>query len=165
MDGVRAAFAAVLIASAVLGGITVADFGNRLDATDTTGVVKSQVTTELVDATVREDRFVATVRFENPTKVDLRVLGAKLRVFNDSEGRLVSGPADRLDDNGETLPGGGSLTATYAVSFAEPERGRVLAALEGDATLAMSTSMRLGDVQFAYIPEDKNVTAVYEEGS
>lgn len=165
MDGLRAAFAALLVVSVVLGGTTVLDFGDRLGAIDTAAVVDGQVSVELVDASLREDRFVATVRFENPTGVDLRVRSAKLRIYNASEQRIASGAGTRLDDNGATLPARGSLTTTYEIRVAEERRGPLRAALRRDARLAVSVGMTVDDLDFSLARSGMNASEAFREGS
>lgn len=163
MDGLRVAFVALLVVSVVLGGTTVLDFGDRLGAADTITVVERQVSVEVVDASLQDDRFTATVRFENPTGVDLRIRSARLRVYNDSDVEIASGAGTRLDDNGTALPGRGSLTATFRIQVTETERLR--AALRRDARLSVTAGATLDDRQFTLSRPELNASEVFREGS
>lgn len=163
MDGLRTTFVALLVVSVVLGGTTVLDFGDRLGAVDTAAVVEGQITAEVVDVSLQDDRFTATVRYENPTGVDVRIRSARLRVYNDSDAEIAAGAGTRLDDNGTVLPGRGSLTATFRIQVTET--GRLRAALRRDARLSVTAGATVGDFEFTLSRPDLNASAVFREGS
>lgn len=163
MDGLRVAFVGVLVVSVSLGGVTVADFGSYLGAVDTTGVIKEQVSAELVEVSLTEEGFLVTVRFENPTGVDLRVLGSNVRVHNASDQRIASGAGQRVDGEGDRLPARGSLTAVYEVGIADSGRGHLRGALRTDARISMSVGLQYDDVRFSISQSDLDASAVYRE--
>lgn len=158
MDALRVAFAALLVLSVSLGGVTAVDFRDRLQSTDDSFAVGDQVTAELVESDLREDRFVATVRLENPTQFDVEVLSARLRVYNTTDAKIVDGPADRLDDNGRALPAGGSLTVTYAVDLTAEGKRDLRGARRNEALLSAIIKMNVGDVEFTYNRKGMDVT-------
>lgn len=151
MNTLRIAFVALLAVSLLLGGVTAADFGNNLNDAEKIGFIKSQLVVEPVDVAVEDDRFVATVRIENPTGLDVELRSAKLRVHTLADQRLASGAGTRLDDNGTSLAAGESLTVTYEIRLSETQREAVAAALERDETLlSVSFGMTHGTADFSF---------------
>ncbi|PSQ15246.1 hypothetical protein BRD00_14795 [Halobacteriales archaeon QS_8_69_26] len=167
MDQLRVAFAALLILSVSIGGVTAVDFRDRLDSIGTSTIVKEQITAELVDSELREDRFVATIRLENPTQFDVIVESARFRVYNRTTPLIADGAGERLDDNGEVLPAGEALTVTYAIGFSPDQERNLREARRNEALLSATFSMRIGDVSFTVNRKGLDVTedGVSEEGS
>lgn len=154
MDRLRAAFLVVLVVSVSLGGLAVADFGDRLRTTSTLADVRPQVGVTATDAAVRDERVAVSFRIHNPTRFPLHVRGAKLRIHNGTERRIASSAGRRVDDNGSVVPPKGSLTVTYEIPVTDAARRNVRSALRDDAMVSVSFGMEYNGQQFSLTRAD-----------
>jgi len=148
MDRLRASFVVLVLAALLLGGYTAVDTGGSLRAVSAAEMIEPRISAEATGVELREEAVVVTVRMENPTGADLEHAGARFRFHDESDRRLASGAGTRLDDNGSTLPAGGSLRVTYAVRVSESQREVLADALGRDARLSMNLAVSLGDTNF-----------------
>lgn len=148
MDGIRLGFVVLIVTSLSLGGLTAVNVGNTLRAIDAIDVVEQQVTVTVSKVTLRDESFVVTTRVRNPTRWAIELRGARFRIYNGTDDRLAASAGTRLDDNGSVVPARGSLTVTHSVRVSGPQREKVAAALDRDASLAMNLGMTLGDTSF-----------------
>lgn len=148
MDRLEVTFVALLVLSLALGGFTTLDRGNYYSAIDASDRVSSQISVAVTDAELREETFVVTARLENPSSTDVRITGARMRVFNRTNRRIASGAGDRLDDGGSTLPADGSQTVTYSIRVSDSQHDVLERVLELDAGVSLTVAMRLGDAEF-----------------
>lgn len=157
MDRLQVSFAALLVVSLSLGGVTAVDMGDRFGEIDSIGAVRGQVSTTVVDVAVDEDTLVVTARIDNPSEASLQHNGAYFRLHNDTDENLANGAGTRLDDNGTAVPPDGSLTVRYGVGLSESQARLVRSALERDASLSVTFGMTLGDTSFE-LRTNQNVT-------
>lgn len=148
MDRLQVSFAALLVVSLSLGGITAFDLGDRFGEIDSIGVVKSQVAVEVADFTLHDRSLQVTVRIQNPTAMDLRVTGAQFRLFNQTNQRLASGAGSRIDSGPSVVAARDTLVLTYQVGLSERQHRRARNSLSGGASLSMNFAMRLGETSF-----------------
>lgn len=151
MDRLRTAFLAVLLVSLANGGATVVNFAGNLQSIDAAAYVKSHIEADVSVATVTDDRVRLAVRISNPTGLAVRLDGAHVRIHNQTDKRLASGAGRRVDDRGDTIPAGGTLTATYDIRVSPEQRGSVRAALERGARVTVRLGLNLRETRFTVV--------------
>ncbi len=154
MNSREAVFVGLVAVSLVLGGVTALDFGDRLGDIDTATDIEGEMTVNLANAAVEDDRFVATVRIHNPTDSTVVLQNAGLRIHNDSVQRIAAGPGRRLDDGPSEVGPGDTVEATFGLRLSDDGQQRVQSALGRDARLSMNIGMRYRSTEFDVIASD-----------
>lgn len=147
----RTAFLAVLLVSLANGGATVANFTGNLQSIDAAAYVDNRIETDVSVSAVADRRVTLAVRISNPTGLAVRLDGAHVRIHNQTDKRLASGAGRRVDDRGDTIPAGGTLTATYDIRVSPEQRGSVRAALERGARVTVRLGLNLRETRFTVV--------------
>lgn len=148
MDRIDAGLLVVALASVALGGTVAADFSDRLQSFGAADFVAEQVTTEVTDARVADQRLYLDVQVRNPTRYDLRLTGVFVRAFNGTDSRLAWGSATLSGDGSGVVPAGGSLRTRLALRLTPAQADALRAALRADGfEVTGRQSFRLGETQ------------------
>jgi hypothetical protein len=156
---VNAAFAAVVVAAVLAGGVTATDFGMQLRTIDTIGVVEGQLDSTVTALRVDGGELRLTVRLANPTGYAIDLRGTFVRVFHDGPNQIAYGAGQRADDGPTRLPPRGSLSATYVVGLSPDQAQRLRSAVrEGPVRLTVFHSMALRGEPFELARTNVTVT-------
>lgn len=147
MDRIDSGLLVVVLASVVLGGTVAANFTGRLQSFGAAPLIEEQVTTEITDTRVEDQRLYLDVKVGNPTRYELRLTGVFVRVYNETDSRLAWGSATPVGEE-RVVPARGALDTRLELRLTPEQADSVAAALRnGGFDVTGRQAFRLGDTE------------------
>lgn len=158
MERLDVAFAVVVVATVVLGGVAAVQEADTMRAKRQSSELKGQLGASFSELSVNDDELRVTVTLRNPTEQAFAVRGGLLRAHNASTAKLTQGPAKRIDDGADRLPPGGSVTIRYAINLNPAQADDIRAAIAaGDLHVTIKQSMSLRGAEFTVVRTSENL--------
>lgn len=149
MHRLNQTFLAIVVLSALLGGVAAADYTRTLGDAEDAGLIKTQVQTELLSADVEDGEFVLSLRIENPTQFSLGLNGA-YAVASADDDRISYGTIVNHDKIPPHIPSQGGIEVTYRFALSDDQAQRLSRALEeGPVKVNGQHSVRLHETKFS----------------
>lgn len=149
MHRLNKVFFAVTISLALLGGVSVVDFGQTLGDIEDASLVAEQIETEVLTGEVVDGEFVLEVEIQNPTRFSLDLGGAYMSASSDGE-RMAYGSIVNHEDIPGEIPARGSVKVTYVFALSDTQADRLSTALdEGTVDISGEHSVTLEDTRFS----------------